>query len=238
VSEPQTALVTGAARGIGREVAKQFLERGARVIALDREFGGSELPDSPAVQRVRYDLTDLPGIPRLVGSLGRIDVLVNNAGLLNGKSWEDYAAEPRERILAVNLEAPVELIRAVAPQMVKRGSGRIVNLASIGAYTAHPDVWYGVTKAGMVSLTKSFASYLGRHGIQVNAVSPGPIETELLLEMGAHAPERMAWLKRTAFSGRLGQPREVAEVIYWLGTSSPAYVNGTVIDVMDGCYTR
>jgi NAD(P)-dependent dehydrogenase (short-subunit alcohol dehydrogenase family) len=135
----------------------------------------------------------------------------------------------------VNLEAPVELIRAAAKGMVERRSGRIINLASVAAYTAHTDLWYGVTKAGIVSFTRSFASYLGPHGIQVNAVAPGPIDTELLKNA---QPERVEQLMRLVYTRRAGRPEEVAEAIRWLALDAPPILNGAVIDVTDGCFLR
>ena len=143
---PKTALVTGAARGIGRATAEALRNAGCNVIGLDREACD-----------VVYDLTDIAGIPRMAESLGEIDILVNNAGVQTAVAIDRYTEEARRRILAVNLEAPVELIRALSKQMVARKSGRIINLASIAAYGAHTDLWYGVTKAGVVSFTRSFA---------------------------------------------------------------------------------
>ena len=224
----KTALVTGAGRGIGLATAKALSAAGLRVIALDREF-----PQKPS--GVTYDLENLKGIPALVESLGAIDILVNNAGVQTAVSIERYTDEARRRILRVNLEAPVELIRALSKQMIERKSGRIVNVASVAAFTAHTDLWYGVTKAGVVSFTRSFASYLGPHGIQVNAVAPGPVETELLRKA---QPERIEQLMRNAYTKRTGRPEEIAETIRWLALDAPVILNGAVIDVTDGCYLR
>jgi len=224
----KTALVTGAGRGIGLATANTLAAAGLRVIALDREF-----PQNP--RGVTYDLENLAGIPALVESLGAIDILVNNAGVQTAVSIERYTEEARRRILRVNLEAPVELIRAVSKQMIERKSGRIVNVASVAAFTAHTDLWYGVTKAGVVSFTRSFASYLGPHGIQVNAVAPGPVETELLRKA---QPERIEQLMRNAYTRRAGRPEEIAEAIRWLALDAPVVLNGAVIDVTDGCYLR
>jgi len=224
----KTALVTGAGRGIGLATAKALSAAGLRVIALDREF-----PQKPS--GVTYDLENLQGIAALVESLGAIDILVNNAGVQTAVSIERYTDEARRRILRVNLEAPVELIRALSKQMVERKSGRIVNVASVAAFTAHTDLWYGVTKAGVVSFTRSFASYLGPHGIQVNAVAPGPVETELLRKA---QPERIEQLMRNAYTRRTGRPEEIAEAIRWLALDAPVILNGAVIDVTDGCYLR
>ena len=224
----KTALVTGAGRGIGLATAKALSAAGLRVIGLDLGFPQGS-------NGVTYDLEDLEGIPALVESLGAIDVLVNNAGVQTAVSIERYTEEARRRILRINLEAPVELIRALSKQMIERKSGRIVNVASVAAFTAHTDLWYGVTKAGVVSFTRSFASYLGPHGIQVNAVAPGPMETELLRKA---QPERIEQLMRNAYTRRTGRPEEIAEAIRWLALDAPVVLNGAVIDVTDGCYLR
>jgi 3-oxoacyl-[acyl-carrier protein] reductase len=227
----KTALVTGAARGIGRAAAEALARSGFRVIGLDQDFSKS----LENIEPVRFDLTDLAGIHALVANIGRLDVLVNNAGIQAALPIERYTDEARSRMLRVNLEAPVELIRAASKGMVERRSGRIVNLASVAAYMAHTDLWYGVTKAGIVSVTRSFASYLGPHGIQVNAVAPGPIDTDLLKNA---QPERVEQLMRTVYTRRVGRPEEAAEVIRWLALDAPPILNGAVIDVTDGCFLR
>ena len=219
----KTALVTGAARGIGRAAADALQGAGFNVLRLDLQGG------------IAYDLTDLAGIPRLIEKLGDIHVLVNNAGVQNAVSIDKYTDEQRARIIRINLEAPVELIRAVSRQMVARKAGRIVNVASVAAYTPHTDLWYGVTKAGVVSFTRSFATYLGPHGIQVNAVAPGPIDTPLLDKA---QPERVEELMKRVFTKRKGTPEEVAEAIRWLAVDAPPIINGAVIDITDGCFLR
>lgn len=219
----KTALVTGAARGIGRAAADALAGAGLRVLRLD--LNGE----------VAYDLTDIAGIAALVERIGDIDVLVNNAGVQNAVSIDKYTDAQRERIIKVNLEAPVELIRVISKGMVKRRSGRIVNVASIAAYTPHTDLWYGVTKAGVVSFTRSFATYLGPHGIQVNAVAPGPIDTPLLDKA---QPERVDELMKRVFTRRKGRPEEVAEAIRWLALDAPPIINGAVLDVTDGSFIR
>jgi 3-oxoacyl-[acyl-carrier protein] reductase len=225
------ALVTGAGRGIGRAAAEALARSGAGVFGLDREF--KEVPKG--VEPVEFDLTDVAGIPALIAKLGRLDVLVNNAGIQAALPIDRYTDEARSRMLRVNLEAPVELIRAASKGMAERRSGRIVNLASVAAYMAHTDLWYGVTKAGVVSFTRSFASYLGPQGIQVNAVAPGPIDTELLKNA---QPERIEQLMRSVYTRRVGKPEEVAEAIRWLALEAPAILNGAVLDITDGCFLR
>jgi len=242
----RVALVTGAARGIGRSVVAALAKDDFHVVALDRDFDGSDLAESEALALLRYDLTDIAGIAALVDSLGRIDVLINNAGVQNGLAIDAYTEAARERILTVNLKAPVELIRTVSKQMLERhrappqrwaGSvGRIVNLTSVAAFMAHSDLWYGVTKAGIVSLTRSFAAMLGPQGIQVNAVAPGPIDTDMLNKFAQ--PERRAQLMQAVWSRRAGTPDELAEVVRWLAADAPVILNGAVIDVTDGSFLR
>jgi 3-oxoacyl-[acyl-carrier protein] reductase len=219
----KTALVTGAARGIGRAAADALQKAGLKVHRLDLQ---GDVP---------YDLTDLAGIPALIQRLGQIDVLVNNAGIQNAVGIDEYTEAQRARILRINLEAPVELIRVVSKQMVARGSGRVVNVASVGAYTAHTDLWYGVTKAGVVSFTKSFAALLGPKGIQVNAVAPGPIDTPLL---DRAQPERVDELMKRVYTRRKGKPEEIAEAIRWLALDAPVILNGAVVDITDGSVLR
>jgi 3-oxoacyl-[acyl-carrier protein] reductase len=220
----KTALVTGAARGIGRATADALEKAGLKVLRLDLQ--GAD---------IAFDLTNLGGIPRLVDGLGEIDVLVNNAGVQTAVSIDKYTDEQRTRILRVNLEAPVELIRAVSKQMIARKAGRVVSLASVAAYTPHTDLWYGVTKAGVVSFTRSFAQFLGPHGIQVNAVAPGPIDTPLL---DRAQPERVEELMKKVYTRRKGKPEEVAEAIRWLALDAPPIINGAVVDVTDGSFVR
>jgi 3-oxoacyl-[acyl-carrier protein] reductase len=227
----KTALVTGAGRGIGRAAAEALAGSGVGVFGLDREF--KEV--SKGVEPVEFDLTNIAGIPALIARLGKLDVLVNNAGIQAALPIDRYTDEARSRMLRINLEAPVELIRAASKGMAERRSGRIVNLASVAAYTAHTDLWYGVTKAGVVSFTRSFASYLGPQGIQVNAVAPGPIDTELLKKA---QPERVEQLMRAVYTRRVGRPEEVAEAIRWLALEAPAILNGAVLDITDGCFLR
>lgn len=227
----KTALVTGAGRGIGRAAAEALVKSGMKVFGLDRQFDTAITGLEPVV----FDLTELAAIPGLIAKIGKLDVLVNNAGVQAALPIDRYTDEARIRMLRVNLEAPVELIRAASKGMAERGSGRIVNVASVAAYMAHTDLWYGVTKAGVVSFTRSFASYLGPQGIQVNAVAPGPIDTDLLKNA---QPERIAQLMRSVYTKRVGRPEEVAEAIRWLALDAPAILNGAVIDVTDGCFLR
>jgi NAD(P)-dependent dehydrogenase (short-subunit alcohol dehydrogenase family) len=226
----QTALITGAGRGIGLATAQAFRAAGWRVLALDKAFAGE-----PAGERVDFDLQDLAGIGRLVTSLGEIHTLVNNAGVLYCDPYHAIPEAHRREIITVNLEAPAALIDAVAPQMRKRRGGRIVNVGSVAAFTGHPDLWYGATKAALLNITKSYARELGADGVLVNAVAPGPTLTDMYEQL---PQSRKDAVTRTVYSGRACRPEEVAEAILWLGSSSPAYLSGATIDVNNGSYPR
>lgn len=224
------ALVTGAGRGIGLASARAFLAEGWKVFALDKQFGGEV-----AGERVDYDLTDLAGIPALIARLGAIDTLVNNAGVLYCEPYDAIPEAHAAEILTVNLRAPVALIEALAPQMRKRKAGRIVNVGSVAAFTGHPDLWYGATKAALLNITKSYASHLGKDGILVNAVAPGPTLTAMYEQL---PQSRKDGVMRSVHAGRACTPEEVARVIVWLGTSSPEYMSGSTVDVNSGSYPR
>lgn len=224
------ALVTGAGRGIGLATARAFAREGWKVFALDKQFGRAIVGE-----HVEYNLTNLAGISGLIERLGEIDTLVNNAGVLYCEPYDAIPEAHAAEIFAVNLRAPVALIEALAPQMRKRKSGRIVNVGSVAAFTGHPDLWYGATKAALLNITKSYASTLGRDGILVNAVAPGPTLTAMYDQL---PQSRKDGVMRAVHAGRACTPEEVAQAILWLGTSSPAYMSGGTLDVNSGSYPR
>ena len=200
------------------------------MLSLDKEFGSDVVGE-----RVTFDLMRISEIPALIAALGDFDTLVNNAGVLHCDPIDAIPDAHRSEILAVNLEAPAALIAAVAPAMKARRSGRIVNVSSVSAFTGHPDLWYGITKAGILNLTKSWARALGPHGILVNAVAPGPTETHMYDQL---PQSRRDDVMRAVYAGRVCKPQEVAEAIYWLGSDCPEYISGSTIDVNNGSYPR
>jgi NAD(P)-dependent dehydrogenase (short-subunit alcohol dehydrogenase family) len=210
--------------------ARAFIAAGWRVLALDKQFG-VEI----AGERVDFDLRNLGEIPGLISGLGRIDTLVNNAAVLYCDPLEAIPDAHRQEILTVNLEAPSALIAALAPQWRERGAGRVVNIGSVSAFTGHPDLWYGISKAGLLNMTKSWARELGPHGVLVNAVAPGPTHTDMYEQL---PQSRKDMVMSSVYSGRVCRPEEVAAAILWLGTASPEYVNGTTLDVNNGSYPR
>jgi len=223
-------LITGAGRGIGLATAHAFADKGCRVLSLDKQFGNTIVGE-----RIDYNLCDLAGIPKLISELGEIDTLVNNAAVLYCDPYDAIPEEHVTEIITVNVRAPVMLIEAVAPQMKQRRSGRIVSVGSVSAFTGHPDLWYGATKAALLNITKSYAGELGKHGVLVNAVAPGPTLTQMYEQL---PQSRKDGVMRSVHVGRPCNPEEVARVIAWLGTESPEYVSGTTVDVNAGSYPR
>ncbi|NQY11298.1 MAG: SDR family oxidoreductase [Flavobacteriales bacterium] len=226
-------LITGGNKGIGIETTKIFVKLGYRVTVLARKKSNA-LKDLDC-RFIQYDLVDVEGIPKLISNLDDVDVLINNAGIMNVLSYDKYTKAAKEKIMKVNLEAPIALIRSVAKKMIQRKAGRIVNNASIAGQIGHPDVWYGITKAGIINATKSFAKILGPDGIIVNCIAAGPVETDMIHSI----PEsRKGALLSSVYSGRFAEADEVAQTIAWLGTESPAYINGVCIDINNGAFPR
>lgn len=231
----RSVLITGGNKGIGFATTKLFADAGYNVYVMARDFKDFPLKNQTNVEVVEYDLTDVDGIPNLISRLPAIDILINNAGLMFALPYDNYPSEKINQIFKVNLEAPVALITEISKKMVSNGYGRIVNNASIAGEIGHPDIWYGVTKAGIINITKSFAKLLGPQGVVVNAVAAGPVETEML----SIIPEpRKKAIKSTVYTGRFAYPEEVAKTMFWLATDCPEYINGTCIDINNGAFPR
>src|SRR5258706_2279346 len=226
-----TVLITGAGRGIGLATAKAFAKAGWQVLALDKDF--SE-PAENSFTRLEFDMRNLSGIKKLLEGK-EIHTLVNNAGVLFCDPYDSIPEEHKREVLTVNVEAPAALIAALAPQMKARKSGRVVNVGSVAAFTGHPDLWYGISKAGILNLTKAWAKELGPHGVLVNAVAPGPTQTAMYDQL---PQSRKDGVMKSVYSGRVCTPEEVAAAILWLGTACPEYMNGTTLDVNNGSYPR
>ena len=231
----KTVLVTGGNKGIGLETTRLFLQLGYKVIVVARDFSDGSLQPSDALIQKCFDLTDIDRIPGLVSELGHIDILVNNAGVMHAIPYDNYPREKIDQMLKLNIEAPVALMREVSKSMIDNGGGRIVNNASIAGEIGHPDVWYGITKAGLINATKSFAKILGPQGIVINAVAPGPVETDMLHVI---PEDRKKAILDAVYTGRFAWPEEVAKAIVWLATECPDYINGTCLDINNGAYPR
>jgi len=228
------ALVTGGNKGIGLEVTKQFLEKGYEVIVVARDFSSFDIKDDK-VTTIEYDLSkDVKLLPSLVEKIGNVDILINNAGFMQPKySYDNYPVEAKQRILNVDLHTPVELMTLLSKSMVENNYGRIVNTASIAGQIGHPDIWYGIAKAGLINATKIYAKLLGSNGIAVNCVAPSPVETDMQKD---NSQERKAEFKKTVVSGRFAEPSEIAKAIVWLATDCPEYITGTTMDINNASY--
>ncbi len=224
----KTVLITGGNKGIGLELTKSFLDLEYNVIVIARDF--ENVAFNNKVTCFPYDLTNVEGIPKLIASLGDIDILINNAGVMYSLPYDRYPQDKVDTMLKINLEAPIKLIEAC----VKVGATRIVNNASIAGQIGHPDVWYGATKAGLINATKSFAKIF-EGSVVINAVAPSPVETDMLETIPIE--RREAFLK-TVVSNRFATAEEVAQTIVWLATDSPEYINGATIDINNGSYLR
>jgi 3-oxoacyl-[acyl-carrier protein] reductase len=238
---PRVVIVTGGAAGIGLATARRFAADGARVEVWDLK---ADHPEGGIVLRL-VDVTDAEAVEAAVADLiarwGRIDVLVNNAGILRDSQlvkWKDgqKVAEMSERdfdaVVAVNLKGVFLCTRTVVPHMIAGGGGVILNASSVVAHHGNfGQTNYAAAKAGVISLTQTWARELGRYGIRVNAVAPGFIGTEMVKSM----PEKIlaAMLAHTPL-GRMGRPEDVADAYFWLASEAASFVHGAVLPVDGG----
>jgi NAD(P)-dependent dehydrogenase (short-subunit alcohol dehydrogenase family) len=238
----KVALVTGAARGIGLAAATRFLREGWQVAMLDilgdtLRSAVDVLDGAEDVLALEADVSDPEAVRRAVQQVhrrfGRIDALVNNAGIAVFKPMLDTTLEEWQRVLAVNLTGPFLMTQAVAPIMRDQGSGAIVNIASISGLRASTmRVAYGTSKAGLAHLTKQQAVELSQYGIRVNAVAPGPVDTAMAKEV--HTPEIRADYHDHIPLNRYGLESELANAICFLCGDQAGYITGQVLAVDGG----
>ncbi len=242
-SDPRkVALVTGAARGIGLAAATRFLREGWKVAMLDilgdTLRSAVEALDAPDIAlAIEADVSDPEAVQAAVAEVhrkfGRIDALVNNAGIAVFKPMLDTTLEEWRRVLAVNLDGPFILTQAVAPIMRDQGGGSIVNIASISGLRASTmRVAYGTSKAGVAHLTKQQAVELAQYRIRVNAVAPGPVDTAMAKEV--HTPAIRADYHDHIPLARYGLETELANAIFFLCGEQAAYITGQTLAVDGG----
>jgi 3-oxoacyl-[acyl-carrier protein] reductase len=231
-------VITGGNKGIGLALTQRFAENGDRVTIVARDFSNQEAFDyqnHPQVRCIPFDLSQVDRLPKLVEQIDSVDVLINNAGLLQTLTYDAYPATHRDYGLNLNLLAPVTLTTLLEDKLrASPFKGRVVNNASIAGQIGHPDIWYGIAKAGLINATKAFAKAFGGQ-IIVNAVAPSPTETELLNNIPEH--RQQAFLRNT-ISGRFATAQEVADAMYWLATDCPEYINGICLDINNGSLPR
>jgi 2-dehydro-3-deoxy-L-rhamnonate dehydrogenase (NAD+) len=230
----KTALVTGAARGIGKAIAARLLKDGFSVIVADLdEAAGRETASALQAVPICVDVADPESVLAMVEKSGPVDVLVNNAGIAGkAASIAEYPEQEWRRVLAVNLDGVFYCCKAVLPGMLKRGSGRIVNVASIAGKEGNPYMpAYSAAKAGVIGLTKSLAKEVATKGILVNCVAPAVIHTEILDQL---TEEAVNYMVAKIPMGRVGQPEEVAALVAWLASEDCSFSTGAAFDISGG----
>jgi len=234
----KVAIVTGAGRGIGLGITLAFAREGARVAACDvrADLLDGALAEIEALA-FPMDVTRRDQIQRVVDEVlnrwGTIDILVNNAGIYEVLPFEEISEAQWDRLLAVNLKGTFLCCQAVVPAMKRQGAGRIISIASSAGKTGGTlaGAHYSVSKAGVICLAKQLARELGPHGITVNAVAPGRIDTPMIHTVSDE--ENAAFARRTPL-GRLGTPQDVASAVVFLASDEASFITGEILDVNGG----
>lgn len=236
----RVAIVTGGAQGIGEACARRFAREGARVVIADvADARGQALADELGARYVHCDVGDKAQVDALVAQAvqahGRIDVLVNNAGIFRAADFLDVTEEDFDAVLRVNLKGAFLVGQAVAREMARARRGSIVNMSSVNSVLAIPGIAsYNVSKGGINQLTRVMALALADQGIRVNAVGPGTIATELATQAVLTSEDaRRRILMRTPLK-RLGEPAEVADVVAFLASDAASYITGEIVMVDGG----
>ncbi|NJS36578.1 MAG: SDR family oxidoreductase [Brachymonas sp.] len=237
----QVVIITGSARGIGAACAQRFAREGAHLILADvDEAIGKATAQALRAEFVRCDVAQKSDVEALVAQTlflhGRVDVLVNNAGIFKAAPFLDVTEEDFDAVLRINLKGSFLMLQAVARAMVATGSkGRIVNMSSVNGVLAIPAIAsYNISKGGVNQLTRAAALALADHGIRVNAVAPGTIATELAAQAVLTDEAAKARILSRTPMRRLGQPEEIAEVVAWLASNASSYLTGEIITADGG----
>ena len=237
----KVAIVTGGGRGIGRGIVDRFLEEGAKVAILQRQPVDETLAKNPDVVHFPIDLQNIDSlsgtVDQVADELGKIDVLVNNAGIMFEATISEITPENWDLMMAVNLKAPLFLVQAALPHLQKAGGGSIINVGSIEGIGANPQhAAYSASKGGMHGMTKAMAVDLGIMEIRCNVIAPGWIATELsdnyLDGMDDPAAAR-AKLNSLHPVGRVGAARDIGDLAVFLASDNSSFLSGEVV-VLDG----
>jgi meso-butanediol dehydrogenase / (S,S)-butanediol dehydrogenase / diacetyl reductase len=236
----KNAIVTGGGSGIGRAIAHRFVAEGATVVVADvvAERAETVAGELERAHPVHADVTSAADVERLAQTaselLGRVDVLVNNAGFGDADDVLAIDEEAWDREVAINLKSAYLCSRSVLPGMIERGSGAILNIASVNGMAFFANEAYSAAKAGMINLTRSMAVRYGQHGIRVNAIAPGTIRTPLWQERIDKEPAIFERLVRWYPIGRVGEPDDVARAAVFLASDDAAWITGEVLRVDGG----
>ena len=236
----RVAIVTGGSQGIGEACARRFAQEGAQVVIADlADERGRALAAELQARYVHCDVGDKAQVDALVAEVmqahGRIDVLVNNAGIFRAADFLDVTEEDFDAVLRVNLKGSFLVAQAVAREMAKAGRGSIVNMSSVNSVLAIPNIAsYNVSKGGINQLTRARALALADKGIRVNAVGPGTIATELAAAAVLTSDEAKNKIMMRTPLKRLGEPSEIADVVAFLASDASSYITGEIIMVDGG----
>jgi 2-hydroxycyclohexanecarboxyl-CoA dehydrogenase len=222
----KTAIVTGGAAGIGAAIVQRFKDAGTRVVVLD-------LKGDPAV-----DITDYAAVKKAVDAAGPVDILINNAGWDMFKPFLKTDPAFWQKIIAINLVGPMNLLHCVLPGMVARGGGKVVNIASdAGRVGSSGEAPYSACKGGIIAMTKTLARELATKGVRLNTVCPGLTETAMLesFMQGAGNPDKLREAYTRAVPiGRLGKPEDIAGAVLFLASDDAEFITGQTISVSGG----
>ncbi len=238
----RTAVVTGAGNGIGAATARAFAQAGALLALLDRDAAGvtrtAEEIGLAGGEALAFtvDVTDAFAVERLLDRVaeewGRLDVVVNNAGIVRDATLEDVTEEDWQATIDVNLRGAMVVTRAAVPHMLERGAGRILSASSLVARTGnYGQTAYAASKAGLIGMTRVWARELGPKGITANVVAPGFIDTDMVRSV---PPKVVEQFRSRIPAGRLGRPEEVANVYLFLASDLASFINGAVVGVDGG----
>ncbi len=241
----RVAVVTGAARGIGREIAGRLVAAGAAMAVVDVSDEAvaqtaTELSQAGVTARgYRCDVSSFDDVAavgeRILADFGRVDILVNNAGITRNRLFVRMTSDDWGAVLSVNLTGAFNFSKALAPAMLRQRSGSVVNIASVVGQVGNPgQANYAASKAGMIGLTKSLAREFGPRGVRVNAVAPGFIRTPMT---DALTDEVQNQMKQAIPLGRFGETTDVANVVMFLVSDTSAYVTGQIINCDGGMVT-